>query len=888
MKKISLVLAVLVVFGFTASAEEWLNFNERGESAPIYDVTNSTSSLVEFELEIPGMESKEIDTFNRVYIPEHTKLDSIGFPEVPVITYLIAIPECNNVNLNITLLDSIIIDNINIYPAPEWIEHSKGENSYMEEKFTINNAFYNSDEYFPGYTGELVEKGAVRDQDCIRVKIYPVQFNPVQQQVTAYSRVNVEITFDNAIGSVNNDVGIFNEVCGNAMINYISNGLSASISSGTSRDGSWDWLEPADLSGEYINPVCDYLIITNEAFYTNEDTRTAIENLAIKRADYNGFDVGIVKMCDIESQIFEDDNTKRMKKLIKNTYFDGHADNTWDSKLGYVLLFGDAFFGDDMLADCVPTHPYQNYPDTLGYDVYFSRLTEINGLPDIYPDVLIGRIPADEEVHIINSSTKIVDFEPIVIDGNYNGWKDRMLFINSAYESHANQSYEMISPFTNSYENILLSYQYPNQNPPAGMFQQFGYTYDPTSPHDATLESYYTAGNLIVTYMGHGGSWRLNHDFEYWWGFGQIENDPNHDGILPFIISASCGTGSFQAMQSPDHVQEYESFAEKFLSYSYNKGTIGIIAASTISYASAFHEYVPYFYQGLNSSLFLCGELNLFAKLKTPTQMFADHYNLIGDPAINIYLDTEIIAECDLVGSPLEIDVENINNQSLCISAGVKNLSEVTADNVIVKCNLIDNSTNMNYEEFATINQIEGMDTESANFNFNISDCMPTEFDIFITVDPDNLIPERNEENNTAEDNYFFNRNIEEFTQYYNLLLPHTIPISNSNNVFWDGKKVSCDGEQQWDAGIRTSGMPLYLYDEFNDTNYYFVIDSGNFDIHKINAENSNIVGNYHNTTVLKNIMFGDINNDGYLELIIINCNYRNVSSTFGHFSSLN
>jgi len=98
MKRISIVVIMLAVFGFTASAEEWLNFNDRGESAPSYDVTNSTSSMVEFELEIPGMTSKDIDSYNRVYIPEHTKMDSVGFPEVPVVTYLIAIPECDNVN----------------------------------------------------------------------------------------------------------------------------------------------------------------------------------------------------------------------------------------------------------------------------------------------------------------------------------------------------------------------------------------------------------------------------------------------------------------------------------------------------------------------------------------------------------------------------------------------------------------------------------------------------------------------------------------------------------------------------------------------------------------------------------------------------------------------
>ncbi len=206
MKRISLILVIALFISAFGYADEWVNFNDRGESSPIYEVTNSTSSFVEFELEIPGMNSKDIDIYNRVYIPEHTKMDSIGFPEVPVVSYLIAIPECDGVNLNITLLDSTVIDNMNIYPAPELVEVQNGDITYLEEQFTINSAFYNSDEYFPGYMGELVEKGAVRAQHCIRVKIYPVQFNPVQQQITAYSRQNVKMTFDNAIGSVNNDV----------------------------------------------------------------------------------------------------------------------------------------------------------------------------------------------------------------------------------------------------------------------------------------------------------------------------------------------------------------------------------------------------------------------------------------------------------------------------------------------------------------------------------------------------------------------------------------------------------------------------------------------------------------------------------------------------------
>ena len=230
MKKIMIYVFVFISIAFstTAYADGWIDFDESETTVPNCIVTNSTSSAVTFDLEVPGMNSTDVDDYDRVYIPEHARMDSVGYPEVPFVSYLVAIPECDNVILNISVVDSVIIEDVNIYPAPEWVEVNNGNETYLEEQFLINKTFYGSNEYFPGYTGELVEKGAMREQPCIRIKIYPVQFNPAKQEIIAYSKLNIEMTFDNATGSINNDTGIFNEVCGNAMINYDSNGMNAS------------------------------------------------------------------------------------------------------------------------------------------------------------------------------------------------------------------------------------------------------------------------------------------------------------------------------------------------------------------------------------------------------------------------------------------------------------------------------------------------------------------------------------------------------------------------------------------------------------------------------------------------------------------------------------
>jgi len=92
-KKISLTILLVFLISTLAFADKWISFEEKGEASPEYDILQSNSSYVEFELEIPGMISRDVNTYNRLYIPEHTKMDSVGYPEVPVVSYLIAIPE---------------------------------------------------------------------------------------------------------------------------------------------------------------------------------------------------------------------------------------------------------------------------------------------------------------------------------------------------------------------------------------------------------------------------------------------------------------------------------------------------------------------------------------------------------------------------------------------------------------------------------------------------------------------------------------------------------------------------------------------------------------------------------------------------------------------------
>jgi len=408
MKKLTLIIAAFLVIQASYS-QDWVEFTASETTETDCNVLTSADTIVEFEIIFPGIFSTVIDTFNRVQIKNHCRMDSVGFPEVPIISYLVAIPDCDNVLVNIELLDSVKISNFYVYPAPELVpDTTLGGGIALMEEFAYNRSFYESDTWFPAKIIEAVDKGAIRAQDVVRVLFYPIRFNPVKKELWAYSKAKVSLTFLNASGSIQNNVGIFNEVIGNTVINYNSNGLNASINCGAGMVNLGNWYYVDDVSSQKIDSACDYVIITHDSLYFKDSGKAAIDSLAAHRAAFNGFDVAIITTQTIKDDILPAylDEYEKILKLIDNTYNYHNANHTFDGKLAYVNLFGDAFFDDS--TDCVPTH-------LEGYDVYFTQLTydSIAGEYDPYPDIMIGRCSVDTVTQVQNVVHKILNFESI-------------------------------------------------------------------------------------------------------------------------------------------------------------------------------------------------------------------------------------------------------------------------------------------------------------------------------------------------------------------------------------------------------------------------------------------------------------------------------------------
>ncbi|MBI9037295.1 MAG: T9SS type A sorting domain-containing protein [Bacteroidales bacterium] len=863
-----IIIGVLILFINSLSAQEWVEFTASDNTEPVYTILSSNNDSVEFNLKIPGMYSMEIDSFQRISIKSHSVMDSIGYPELPVLSYLVAIPECDSIGISINILDSIKLNDFNIYPAPEYVIDTTDEGyDYYKEEFTYDTATYLNNEFIIDTLAQLTDKGAIRAQNVIRVLINPIQFNPVTEELKAFSEMNIKLDFINPTDSINKNVGIFNEVVGNTLINYESNGLNASVScgAGLENSGSWKWV--TSFPNGYLEDSCDYLIITHQDFYTDTIAKIEIEKLAQHRADFNGFDVVIIKMIDIEEEdtLAGFSNKDKMRNLLSNTYYYGYANSTYDNKLAYVNLFGDANFGFEPEDECVPTHQ-------VGYDVYFTQLTcdTINGnvVYDDIPDLMIGRCSVDDTTQTKNVVHKFLNFKPDELD-----YKNKMLTVLGYFVSNNNPDYQTQRNALTGIDNLVEDSIKKQLMFPDNYDQDYPVSWDTITYRLDTLKQAYEKGQMFVSYMGHGivEEWASSpFDFKY----SDLNN--KHDYILPFILSGACHTGAFQKTG-----QEEDCMAEQFLCSDSIRGSIGFVGASKKSHHQSLSLPLNYFEALITNRSYILGEAIMEAKIKN--QYLLNDYNLFSDPAINIYYENidSILPDLYIKNSELSILPDYPDHgDTIQIKAILRNYLNFNISNTFyVSCYAV-NQVN---EDTLWIgnNEINGFNGYFKELNFTwlteTISLFDYSFDININIDTSNSVGELNENNNST-----FN-NIQFFINQLNFPI-NNICNKNSNPISFD-LYSNYEGEEiVFGSKVLTSSGETISNNQDNTEGYTSIANLNNdnsYQILQINTQSDPIelvaIGDTSWSYQFSNFnkyyigpIVSDIDNNGLEEIIFI------------------
>ncbi|MCK4359061.1 MAG: hypothetical protein KAW92_10055 [Candidatus Cloacimonetes bacterium] len=155
-----------------------------------------TENNIQLKLHIDEYSFSDINIEGQLY--QNIALPKIDFliiseesaPQLPFLSKVIGLPPDGNIKAKILYENHKLIENKNIAFNPTYIE----KNDKLITNFKIP-ASYRSHSYFPGKITESEIIGYVGDRNLGVIRIFPIQFNPVENKVKIYNdlTINIEI-----------------------------------------------------------------------------------------------------------------------------------------------------------------------------------------------------------------------------------------------------------------------------------------------------------------------------------------------------------------------------------------------------------------------------------------------------------------------------------------------------------------------------------------------------------------------------------------------------------------------------------------------------------------------------------------------------------------------
>ena len=369
---------------------------------------------------------------------------------------------------------------------------------------------------------------------------------------------------------------------------------------------------PSDLRSTQNG--ADYIIITHHHFLQD------VQPLA----DFRGQQGMRTKIVDVQNIYDEFNHGILNPKAIRE--FLSYAYHNWQPPAPtYVLLVGDTDLKNKI--DFVPTMQVQ----VPGYGSSASdhQFVTFRG-EDSFPDMLIGRMPANNRVDARIFVERAINYETAPKVGP---WHKRFLMLAGSDIRFHWQTNGLIS-------SNQLSGRYETQR-----------IYAPHTDGELTLTSDdaltpigrrvidgFNDGASIVNYIGHGGGgrWASSRMLD----FKDPEQNLTNISQLPFVISMTCYTGSFDGIKN--------SLAEELLR-SENGGAIAVIGATSIGLLDGdFILNLEIFDVIFNQQTRNVGAIVAQAKtqflINAPEFLdLAEVFTLFGDPATNLRIPSDEI-----------------------------------------------------------------------------------------------------------------------------------------------------------------------------------------------------------------------------------------------------
>ncbi|MEN8208652.1 MAG: C25 family cysteine peptidase, partial [Candidatus Fermentibacteria bacterium] len=361
------------------------------DMVPIH-TTVADSSQVAFIVQTPLLwEEVEYDSLDYIRFVDSPLTDSIGYPELPMITCMVAFPDSVTPYLEYAFSDMREQFVEPVYPAPAQVL-SFERTPAVVDSFVQDSTAYTSDEFWPSEQVRIISETRICDQRLLKVQMFPAQYRASDSTLRTVSTLSVSISFDSA----------------SAEWSGIGLGPFQRMVDGSSIVGYHPVLQTSAPYPEYFGEVDprigptrmpDYVIICASGLYDQCDD--AIDDLAEHRVDLNDFDVALVTTDEILEDFREEDtDTVLTDEIIRD-----FTENMWTSWAqagtktpGYLLLIGDhedpAYYNEDWF---LPTHQYPwgvspTGEDMVGNDEWYAYFNDDRDINNDFPDMMVGRL----------------------------------------------------------------------------------------------------------------------------------------------------------------------------------------------------------------------------------------------------------------------------------------------------------------------------------------------------------------------------------------------------------------------------------------------------------------------------------------------------------------
>ncbi len=335
-----------------------------------FRVENETRSNLNILFQNPNYEIKQemIGAAEYDYISSQssTVTVDVGSPELPFYSSSIEIPNTGNPSINIRVIESELMKDVNIRPFRE----------NELEQLTFDNKVYSKNVFYPTSIAQIGEPAILRNKRLVSFIVHPFRYNDATNTLEVIKKAEIEITFDNE-PSVNEITRSFMKPDLN-FENFFASTL-LNYKEPTNRDDYQNptilYIYPAALEG---NPVQQNLFNWRKeqgwTVYTASTTLTGT-------------------------------TTTSIKSYIQDAY------DTWENPPTYVTLIGDGS-GSFSLPVYQLSSSY-----TPGGDHWYTLLEGNDELEDIF----IGRISIDDIIDLSTIVTKTLKYEKasVIPDSTY-------------------------------------------------------------------------------------------------------------------------------------------------------------------------------------------------------------------------------------------------------------------------------------------------------------------------------------------------------------------------------------------------------------------------------------------------------------------------------------